>query len=96
MSITWNNESTRAQLKTKFKIIQTGKKKIVEQIKEFAVVDEIEGKFTQMKPEKDYFKSEEGKGLSIEGQKDILKRTLEKANKADWFRNQSNCFLFPV
>jgi sugar phosphate isomerase/epimerase len=66
---------------------KTGKKEMKEQIKEFWVVDERDGRFQNMTPKPDYFKSEEEKHFgSIKEQQERLKEAVKKQNQEQWYK----------
>ncbi len=62
---------------------KTGQKRVVEQLKEFLVADEIDGRFTSLSPKPDYFK-EEKKFATAEEQARVMQETIEKRNKEIW------------
>ena len=63
----------------------TGKKKMIEQIKEFWVVDERSGQFQNIPLRADYLKGE-GRFSSSEAQKKKVLDAIDKQNKDAWFK----------
>ncbi len=66
---------------------KTGARKIKEQIQSFLIVEEATGRFDQLRPSPDYFRSKEGTLDTLEGQYQVLHDSIQKRNKSEWYRN---------
>ncbi|MBI2451532.1 hypothetical protein HYV50_00470 [Candidatus Pacearchaeota archaeon] len=64
----------------------TGKKKVIEKVTDFWVVDEAEGRFSPIPIQPQFFKSEEGKLYGdVKDQIKELKKIIEEQNRTAWF-----------